>query len=79
MQIDYISEDAAGTKIKTTDPYMTFNASISKRIGMVRLYGGGKNIFSYLQDEKHLDDAAFLYAPVYGALWYAGISVTISH
>lgn len=79
MQIDYFSEDAAGAKIKTTNPYMTFNASISKRIGMVRLYGGGKNIFSYLQDEKHLDDAAFLYAPVYGALWYAGISVNISH
>lgn len=79
MQIDYFSEDAADAKIKTTDPYMTFNANISKRIGMVRLYGGGKNIFSYLQDEKHLDDAAFLYAPVYGALWYAGISVNITH
>lgn len=78
MYIDYFSEEASQSKIKKTNPYMTFNASISKQIGMVRLYGGGKNIFSYLQDEKHLDDAAFLYAPVYGAIWYAGISIDMS-
>ncbi|MDD2513483.1 MAG: TonB-dependent receptor [Proteiniphilum sp.] len=79
MYIDYFSEEAASAKIKKSDPYMTVNASLSKTFGKVRLYGGGKNIFSYLQDEKHLDDAAFLYAPVYGALWYAGISVNITH
>lgn len=78
MHIDYYSENSNRSMIKETAPYVTFNASISKRIGMIRLYCGGKNIFGYLQDEKHLDDAAFLYAPVYGSLWYAGISINIS-
>ena len=36
-----------------------------------------KNIFSYIQDEKHTDDAAFMYAPVYGATWYVGLSVKL--
>ncbi|MFC2321164.1 MAG: TonB-dependent receptor, partial [Prevotella nigrescens] len=26
---------------------------------------------------KHGDDAAFMYAPVYGATWYAGVSFTL--
>lgn len=79
MYIDYLSETPANSKIKETDPYMTFNASVSKTFGKVRLYAGGKNIFSYTQDEKYLDDAAFMYAPVYGALYYGGISINISH
>ncbi len=58
---------------------MTFNASISKTFGKVRLYAGSKNIFSYLQDEKYLDDATFMYAPVFGALYYAGLSIHISY
>ena len=79
MYIDYISETAGNSKIKETEPYMTFNASASKTFNKVRLYAGAKNIFSYIQDEKHLDDAAFMYAPVYGAMYYVGISVNISN
>jgi len=79
MYIDYFSEDAELSKIKQTTSYMIFNASISKSFGKLRLYAGGKNLFNYLQDEKHLDDAAFLYAPVFGALYYAGISININH
>ncbi|NCC74133.1 MAG: hypothetical protein EOM06_12125 [Sphingobacteriia bacterium] len=33
----------------------------------------------YLQQGRYPDDAAFLYAPVYGTMFYAGISVTIRH
>lgn len=73
--IDYLSEIENNSKIKKTDPYMTFNASISRTFGKIRLYIGGKNIFSYIQDERHLDDAAFIYAPLYGAMYYAGISL----
>lgn len=79
MYIDYISEVKANTKIKETKPYMTFNAKVSKRFGLFDLYAGAKNIFGYLQDEKHLDDAAFIYAPLYGAMYYAGISIKITH
>ena len=66
-------------KIKETKFFMTFNAKVSKQLGAFNLYAGAKNIFSNIQDEKHLDDAAFIYAPLYGALWYGGISVTLAH
>ncbi|OJV87963.1 MAG: TonB-dependent receptor [Bacteroidia bacterium 44-10] len=79
MYIDYISETAGNSRIKETDPYMTFNARVSRRFGLFNLYAGAKNIFNYVQDEKHLDDAAFIYAPLYGALYYAGISVNINY
>lgn len=78
MYIDYISETEANSKIKETKPYMTFNASVSKTFDRVRFYVGAKNIFSYVQDEKYLDDAAFMYAPVYGAMYYGGMSINIS-
>ncbi|MFA6837806.1 MAG: TonB-dependent receptor [Dysgonamonadaceae bacterium] len=79
MFIDYMSEDASKSKIMQTDPYMTFNVSVSRIFGNVRLYAGGKNIFSYIQNKKYLDDAAFIYAPVYGAQYYAGISININN
>ena len=79
MYIDYISETAGNSKIKETEPYMTFNARASKRFGLFNMYAGAKNIFNYIQDEKQLDDAAFIYAPLYGALYYAGISVNINY
>lgn len=79
MYIDYISETPGNSKIKETEPYMTFNARASKRFGLLNIYAGAKNIFNHVQDEKHLDDAAFIYAPLYGTLYYAGISINISH
>lgn len=79
MYIDYNSEDHPETsKIKKTDTFMLFNCRVAKQLGrLFTVYAGGKNIFSYVQDEKHLDDAAFMYAPVYGATWYVGASVKL--
>ena len=77
MYIDYLSETAGNSKIKETRPYMIFNAGISKTFNKCRFYVGAKNIFNYIQDEKYLDDAAFMYAPVYGAMYYAGVSINI--
>lgn len=79
MYIDYYSETEGMSKIKHTDPYMLFNAKISKTIDSFKLYAGAKNIFNYVQPEKHLDDAAFMYAPVYGTMIYGGIVITIRH
>lgn len=70
-------EVAKNSKIKTTSPFVLVNCRASKRLGVFTIYAGGKNIFSYIQDEKHLDDAAFMYAPVYGATWYAGVSIKL--
>jgi outer membrane receptor for ferrienterochelin and colicins len=84
MYIDYYNTEidpAIGdqSKIKKTDPYMTFNSRISKQLKMIKFYAGVNNIFNYIQDEKHLDDAAFMYAPTYGTMIYAGISLNIAH
>ena len=58
---------------------MLFNARISKKINQFKLYAGVNNIFDYVQDERHLDDAAFMYAPVYGTMFYCGMSLSINH
>ncbi len=80
MYIDYYSEDPRfESKIKKTDTFMTFNARISKKLNSFKIYGGVNNIFNYIQDERHLDDAAFMYAPVYGTMFYCGISVEIKY
>ncbi len=79
MYIDYYSEEESLSKIKKTDPFILFNARVAKTWQAFKLYAGANNIFNYLQDEKHLDDAAFMYAPVYGIMFYAGISINIRH
>lgn len=84
MYIDYYNNDVNPivgdqSKIKETAPYMLFNARVSKKINMLKIYAGVNNIFNYIQDERHLDDAAFMYAPVYGTMFYGGISFDISH
>ena len=79
MYIDYNSDDDGNnSKIKKTDPFMLFNCRIAKKLGdKFTVYAGGRNIFGYIQDEKHTDDAAFMYAPVFGATWYAGVSMKL--
>ncbi len=77
MYIDYYSEVEENSKIKKTEPYMLFNAKCSRQLGMMKLVAGVDNIFGYIQDEKHLDDAAFMYAPVFGTQFYVGISFEI--
>lgn len=79
MYIDYLAEAGMQeSKIKETNTFMLFNCRVAKRLGNAfTVYAGGKNIFSYIQDEKHTDDAAFMYAPVFGATWYAGVSIRL--
>lgn len=78
MYIDYIKDDETPTKIKHTNAFTLFNCRVAKKLGkMLTVYAGGKNILGYIQDEKHTDNAAFMYAPVYGATWYGGVSFNI--
>ncbi len=82
MYIDYYNEDidpSVGdlSKIKKTAPFMLFNARLSKQINQYKIYMGIENIFDYIQDERYLDDAAFIYAPLYGRMIYSGISINI--
>lgn len=82
MYIDYYNEDldpvvGDQSKIKKTKGFMLFNARVSKKLNQFKLYVGVNNIFNYVQDEKYLDDAAFMYAPMYGIMFYSGLSFEI--
>ena len=44
----------------------------------LNLYTSINNILNYTQDEKHLHYAAFMYASVYGAMLYGGITIEIT-
>lgn len=81
MYIDYFSSDEAinKSKIKKTDPFILLNLRASKEISNFKIYAGVNNLLNHIQDEKYIDDAAFLFAPVYGTIYYAGISVKIQH
>lgn len=84
MFIDYYNEEidpviGDQSKIKKTDPFMLVNARASRKLNQFKLYAGVNNLFNYLQDERHLDDAAFMYAPVYGRMFYAGLAFEIKH
>lgn len=84
MYIDYYNSDVDPilgdqSKIKETDPFILVNARVSKTIKDFKLYAGVNNLLNYIQDERHLDDAAFMYAPVYGTMFYGGISIDIHH
>jgi len=54
-----------------------FSTRVSKKLNQFKLYAGVNNIFNYVQDERHLDDAAFMYAPVYGTMFYGGVSLKL--
>ncbi len=76
MYIDYFGD--VTRKIKETSPFMLFNLRVSKKLNIFKLYAGADNIFNHIQDEKHTDDAAFMYAPVYGTMYYGGIAVDLT-
>jgi outer membrane receptor for ferrienterochelin and colicins len=43
----------------------------------ITLFAGAKNLLDYVQDEKHPDDAAFMYAPYTGRIIYGGVEVKL--
>jgi len=77
MYIDYFAEDEVSSKIKKTEGFVIFNARISKQFKAVKIYASVNNLTDYIQPEKHTDDAAFMYAPIYGRMFYAGISLSL--
>lgn len=78
MYIDYFADGEEPTQIKKTEPHVLFNARLARGLfkNRLNLYAGGKNLTDYVQPEKHSDDAAFMYAPMYGRILYAGVEVS---
>ncbi|MEW6618892.1 MAG: TonB-dependent receptor [bacterium] len=80
MYIDYCQEEEVenpNSKIKHTEPFVVVNSKISRSFPDYGLttFVGAKNLFDEVQDEKHPDDAAFMYAPYTGRMLYAGMEV----
>ncbi len=81
MYIDYCEEEdvnAPHSKIKHSDGFWVVTPRLSRRLPQqgITVFVGAKNLFDYVQDEKHPDDAAFMYAPYTGRIVYAGMEVT---
>jgi len=89
MYIDYCEEeefwqpDPSGlgynSKIKYTDPFWVVSGRMAINFpdNGIALFAGAKNFLDYVQDEKHPDDAAFMYAPYTGRIIYGGVEVKI--
>jgi outer membrane receptor for ferrienterochelin and colicins len=81
MYIDYNANDDISdpsSKIVKTDPYFIVNTKISRKLSENQtLFAGAHNLLSYVQPEKHPDDAAFMYAPFYGRIIYAGMEIRL--
>ncbi len=76
LYIDYYADGDEPTKIKETETYVIVNARVSKHLTEdLSLFVGGRNLTDYVQEEKHTDDAAFMYAPVYGRIFYGGVAI----
>ncbi len=80
MFIDYCKDEDVTdleSKIKHTDGFWVVNPKISRNFpeSGITLFAGAKNLFNYVQDEKHPDDAAFMYAPYTGRTIYGGVEM----
>ena len=78
MFIDYFRDEEEPTKIKETEPHIILNAQVFRLFyNRFKLYMGIHNLTDYIQEERHTDDAAFMYAPVYGRIVYGGMQLTL--
>ncbi|MGM0532341.1 MAG: TonB-dependent receptor [Bacteroidota bacterium] len=79
MYIDYYQDESIPAKIKKTNPYVLFDARISKSFRNFTLFSEVENLTDFVQPERHLDDAAFIYAPLIGRMYHAGIKLKLKH
>ena len=82
MYIDYYEDgdlENPNSKIEHTPDFWIVNAKLSRSFGNgVTLFAGARNLFDYVQDERHPDDAAYIYAPITGRIIYAGMKLHLS-
>ncbi len=81
MHIDYNADDdveSPDSYIKKTDIFAIVNTRVAKRVWGHELFLGAKNVFDQVQEERHPDDAAFIYAPLSGRIVYGGIGISLT-
>ncbi|MEW6685813.1 MAG: TonB-dependent receptor [Candidatus Edwardsbacteria bacterium] len=79
MYIDYCKEgdiEQPESKLVHTPDFWVVNTKVSKNFNNgITLFVGAKNLFDYVQKERHPDDAAFMYAPFTGRIVYGGLEI----
>ena len=77
MHIDYWQDGEEPTEIVHTEPFWVLNLKVSKHNFLkegLTVFTGVRNLLDEVQEIKHPDDAAFMYAPYYGRIIYAGLN-----
>ncbi len=66
------------SRIVHTPDFWVVNAKIARSFANgITIFMGAKNLFDYVQKERHPDDAAFMYAPYSGRIVYGGLKVRL--
>lgn len=79
LYIDYFADGEEPTAIKKTETFVLVDAKVARRItSNIELFMGARNLTDYVQEDKRTDDAAFMYAPVYGRILYSGIGLSFN-
>ncbi|MFC1562965.1 TonB-dependent receptor plug domain-containing protein, partial [candidate division KSB1 bacterium] len=79
MFIDhYPEEDEALLIIEKTDPFFMVNPKISlSATDKLDLFVGAKNLLNVIQKTRDNSDAAYIYAPLYGRIFYTGFNLSV--
>lgn len=83
MYIDYYEDDDIAnpdSEIVHTPSFWVVNTKVAKHKFLsdnITIFAGVKNLFDEVQEDKRPDDAAFMYAPYYGRIIYAGMSIAM--
>lgn len=81
MYIEYSKDEdieQPESRIVHTSDFWVVNAKIARSFSNgITYFVGVKNLFDYTQEERHPDDAAFMYAPYTGRIVYGGLKVRL--
>jgi|GEM_PF-62391 len=78
MYLDYYFDEAVPAQIKQTPSFWLLNSRVAYTFqsGLTGFIGA-KNLNNYIQQDRRTDDAAYIWGPLIGRTWYAGVSLEI--
>lgn len=79
--IDYCQDEdmlLPGSKIVHTPDFFVVGSRVSRDVaGGLSIFAGVHNLLDRVQEERHHDDAAFIYAPYTGRIVYGGVDLDL--
>ena len=79
MFIDHVpEEDTNLLRIEETKGFVTVNTRVARSFKRkFTFFFGAKNLFDYVQPKRDITDAAYIWAPLYGRIVYAGFDIAV--